>query len=182
VLWAYQSALGGHSRSIRIKPLVPAHAGAGWKDEEPGPKTETQLGRAFRELGIEWIAAHSPQAKGRVERCFGTLQDRLLKGLRIAGAATLEGANRYLVESFLPEWNARLTIVAACDVDARAQRFNREHSESRRATQVNNDYTIAWGPVLQIPKQALRPGLRRSTIRIERPAGRGIEARIGNSS
>lgn len=43
----------------------------GWKTEEPGPKSETQMGRTFRELGIEWIAAHSPQAKGRIERCSG---------------------------------------------------------------------------------------------------------------
>ena len=64
----------------------------GWKEEEPGPKTETQMGRAFRELGIEWIAAHSPQAKGRIERCFGTLQDRLVKGLRKAGAETQAAA------------------------------------------------------------------------------------------
>jgi hypothetical protein len=61
----------------------------------------TQIGRALRELSIVWIAAHSPQAKGRVERSFQTAQDRLVKGLRVAGVTTLEEANRYLHEEFL---------------------------------------------------------------------------------
>jgi hypothetical protein len=53
----------------------------------------TQIGR---ELGFTWIAAHSPQAKGRIERSFGTAQDRLVKGLRVAGVATMDEANPYL--------------------------------------------------------------------------------------
>src|SRR5438309_2401918 len=68
----------------------------------------TQIGRALRELAVVWIAAHSPQAKGRVERSFQTAQDRLVKGLRVAGINTLEGANRYLEEEFLPWWNQHL--------------------------------------------------------------------------
>ena len=56
----------------------------------------TQIGRALKELGIQWIAAHSPQAKGRVERGFGTAQDRLVKGLRVAQVKTLGAANAYL--------------------------------------------------------------------------------------
>ena len=54
----------------------------------------TQIGRALRELSIEWIAAHSPQAKGRIERFFGTAQDRLVKGLRKVGASTLKRPTR----------------------------------------------------------------------------------------
>jgi transposase len=73
-------------------------------------ENETQIGRALRELGIELIHAHSPQAKGRVERCFGTLQDRLVKGLRKAGAASIEQANRYLGKVFLPMWNRRFRL------------------------------------------------------------------------
>ncbi len=61
----------------------------------------TQIGRALQELRIIWIGAHSPQAKGRVERQFGTAQDRLVKGLRVAGMASMEAANRYLDEEFL---------------------------------------------------------------------------------
>ena len=67
----------------------------------------TQFGRALYELGIGWIAAHSPQAKGRIERLFGTLQDRLVKQMRLAGVATGEEANRYWEEVFLPQWEQR---------------------------------------------------------------------------
>ena len=72
------------------------------KRDEPGVEKDavemppTQIGRGLRELGIAWIAAHSPQAKGRVERNFKTAQDRLVKGMRVAGAKTIEEANRYL--------------------------------------------------------------------------------------
>src|SRR5215472_5217770 len=67
----------------------------------------TQIGRALQELNIEWIAAHSPQAKGRIERAFQTAQDRLVKGLRQVGANDLEMANAYLEEVFVPLWNRR---------------------------------------------------------------------------
>src|SRR5438046_4508130 len=72
------------------------------KRDEPGVDQDrvemppTQIARALGELGITWIAAHSPQAKGRVERHFGTAQDRVVKGMRVAGVTTLEQADRYL--------------------------------------------------------------------------------------
>lgn len=151
-----------------FQPTLPP----GWKEEEPGPKTETQMGRAFRELGIEWIAAHSPQAKGRIERCFGTLQDRLVKGLRRVGASTLAEANRYLEEEFLRVWNERFTTPAANPMDAhRALGETLElesifsHVEMR---QVMNDYTVAWNSQRwQIPKEAIFAGLRGSKVRVE---------------
>src|ERR1700687_4864411 len=65
----------------------------------------TQLGRSLRELGIGSILANSPQAKGRVERSFLTAQDRLVKHLRLAKVATLEGANAFLESEYWPEWN-----------------------------------------------------------------------------
>jgi len=68
----------------------------------------TQIARALGELGIVWIPAHSPQAKGRIERQFLTAQDRLVKGLRVAGARTLEEANAYLESEYLPWWNQTL--------------------------------------------------------------------------
>ncbi|MGA8620877.1 MAG: hypothetical protein WB660_20415 [Candidatus Sulfotelmatobacter sp.] len=67
----------------------------------------TQIGRALQELNSEWIAAHSPQAKGRIERAFQTAQDRLGKGLRPVGAKDLPTANPYLQQVFLPLWNRR---------------------------------------------------------------------------
>jgi hypothetical protein len=77
-----------------------------------GAREPTQVGRALRALGIVSIAAHSPQAKGRVERLFGTLQDRLVAELRLAGATSQEEANA-LLAAFLPRFNARFAVPAA---------------------------------------------------------------------
>jgi transposase len=73
----------------------------------PVDKTQlTQVGRALARLGIEHIPAYSPQARGRSERLNRTFQDRLVNELRVAGIATLEAANRYLTETFVPQHNA----------------------------------------------------------------------------
>lgn len=69
--------------------------------------TPTQVGRALARLGIEMIAAYSPQARGRSERMFATLQDRLPKELALAGITTMAEANRFLAEVYLPRHNAR---------------------------------------------------------------------------
>ena len=132
----------------------------------------TQIGRALRELGIGWMAAHSPQAKGRIERSFGTAQDRLVKGLRVAGAKTLEQANRYLQEEFLPWWNQHLTVLPANPTDAH-RALGPEHdlaaSLSRvESRQVLNDYTIRYqGQLYQIARRHIRPGLRGANLRVE---------------
>lgn len=187
VLWAYMDLYGRPLAVYTDKASVfqPTLA-PGWKEEEPGPKTETQMGRAFRELGMEWIAAHSPQAKGRIERCFGTLQDRLVKGLRKAGAASMEEANQYLEAEFLPQWNERFIVKADSEVNAHralgatlSLESILSHVEQR---QVTNDYTVAWeGRRWQIPKAAVRPGLRRSSIRIEARLDGTLQARIGSN-
>ncbi|CAN5554877.1 hypothetical protein BH23BAC4_BH23BAC4_02020 [soil metagenome] len=75
--------------------------------------TLTQVGRALAQLGIEHIAAYSPQARGRSERVFRTLQDRLPKELKLAGITTVEAANRFLKEKYLAAHNARFAIAAA---------------------------------------------------------------------
>jgi hypothetical protein len=77
-----------------------------------GEEPTTQFGRLLKELGIESIAARSPQAKGRVERLFGTFQDRLVSELRLAGARTLEEANRVL-RAFLPRFNRKFAVSPA---------------------------------------------------------------------
>src|SRR6516162_2759043 len=77
-----------------------------------GRLASTQVGRALQELGIRWIGARSPQAKGRIERLFGTFQDRLVVELRLAQARTLEEAQRVL-DRFLPRYNARFAQAPA---------------------------------------------------------------------
>jgi len=132
----------------------------------------TQIGRALRELGIQWIGAHSPQAKGRIERSFGTAQDRLVKGLRVAGAHTLEQANRYLEEEFLPWWNQHLRVAPGNATDAHRALSSEQDlaaALSRVETrQVANDYTIRLdGQIYQIARPDVRPGLRGANVRVE---------------
>lgn len=81
-------------------------------EELAGKLPRSQLGRLLDELAIQLIPAHSPQAKGRIERLFGTLQDRLVKALRQAGASTLEEANQVL-QHFLPAYNTRFAVPSA---------------------------------------------------------------------
>jgi transposase len=85
-------------------------------DQLAGVTPMSQFGRALGELGVELIPAHSPQAKGRVERLFKTLQDRLVKELRLAGIATIEAANRF-VEAWLPLYNRRFAVQPAQAAD-----------------------------------------------------------------
>jgi Winged helix-turn helix len=141
-------------------------------EEERKQMPPTQIGRALQELQIVWIAAHSPQAKGRVERQFGTAQDRLVKGMRLAGVSTLEQANRYLNEEFLPWWNQNLAVAPASAADAhRALAPEHDlasalsHVESR---QVSSDYTIRNnGRMYQIAAKCIQPGMRSGSVRIE---------------
>jgi hypothetical protein len=132
----------------------------------------TQIGRALRELGIEWIAAHSPQAKGRIERFFGTAQDRLVKGLRLGGARTLEEANRYLEEEYLPQWEQSFTVVARGATDAHRP-LDKEHDLASILSHVEerivtSDYTLRYqGKVYQMGRSEIRPGLRGGRVRVE---------------
>ena len=86
------------------------------EEQLAGTKPQSQFGRALSELGVELIAAHSPQAKGRVERLFKTVQDRLIKALRLAGVATLAVANQFL-EEYLPQYNRRFAVPPAQAAD-----------------------------------------------------------------
>jgi hypothetical protein len=97
-----------------------------------GKAPQTQFGRAMEQLGVDLILAHSPQAKGRVERMNGVLQDRLVKALRLAGINDLERANRFLEEKFLAEFNRRFARAAASPVDV------------HRAGPLNLDEVLSW--------------------------------------
>ena len=125
------------------------------EDELAGKLPRTQFGRLLEEWGIQLIAARSAQAKGRVERLFGTLQDRLVKALRRANASTLEEANAVL-KTFLPRHNARFAVEAAQPGSAyRTEPPYQEFAHCfcfRYERTVANDNTISfWGHKLQIP-------------------------------
>jgi hypothetical protein len=142
-------------------------------EERQGKLAETQIGRALRELGIGWIAARSPQAKGRIERFFETAQDRLVKGLRKAGVRSLEAANQYLEQQYLPLWNQRFTVKSSGEVDAHRP-LGKEHrlasSLSHVETRViGHDYTLRYGGQLyQVAREHIQPRLRGQSVRVER--------------
>ena len=117
----------------------------------------TQVGRALKRLGIEHILSYSPQARGRSERLNRTLQDRLVNELRLAGVRTLERANRYIEECFLPHYNADLARPPADPASAFVTVGGAPldqilcHEETRR---VGKDNTVVLeGVPLQITKQ-----------------------------
>ena len=94
---------------IPIAAVITHTAEAGGKVARGQP---TQVGRALAHLGIEHIAAYSPQARGRSERLFQTLQDRVPKELVLAGITTVEAANAWLRDTYIPAHNARFAIKA----------------------------------------------------------------------
>ena len=179
VLWTYLERHGRPLAFYTDKASLFQTAPKVARDQKDLPRDEreplppTQIGRALRELDILWIAAHSPQAKGRVERSFGTAQDRLVKGLRVAGAQTLQEANRYLEEEFLPWWNQHLVVAPANSADAHRPldpAYDLAATLSQVETrQVNNDYTIQLdGKFYLIERDSICAGLRGATVRIER--------------
>jgi transposase len=141
--------------------------------EAGGKVSKTQLsqvGRALKQLGIGHVAAYSPEARGRCERAFRTLQDRLPKELALAGITTVEAANRFIAEVYLSKHNARFAVPADEPASAFVQvpevlwRDVLCIQEERR---IGNDNCISWrGQHLQIPPTPLRPHLVRATVRV----------------
>jgi transposase len=143
----------------------------------------TQVGRAMKELGVQMIAAYSPQARGRSERSFGTWQGRLPQELRLAGITSLEGANRFLREQYIAEFNAKFTVKAAQKGTA-FRRCGRADLnwiftvQTERVVAKDNTVAIAarsW----QIDKSRFRHSLAGCTVTIHEHLDRTISIRWG---
>ena len=154
------------------------------EEELEDRQAETQIARALRELGIEQILAHSPQAKGRIERAFATDQDRLVKDLRLHRISTLEEANAHLERAYLPEHNARFAVKPACAADAHraAEGYDLDailsHQESRVVT---SDYTVQYrSQRYQIARQSAKAGLRGSRVIVEQRLDGSVRLRRGD--
>ena len=189
LLWSYLEKFGRPVTFYTDKASLFQTAGRRKRDEpgvdqDPVEMPPTQIGRALRELGITWLPAHSPQAKGRVERNFGTAQDRLVKGMRVAGVTTLEQANEYLTNDYLAWWERELTVEAANPDDAHRPlekghnlAASLSHVETR---QVRNDYTLRWdGKLYQIERRAVVRGLRGADVRVELRLAGSLAVRYG---
>lgn len=143
----------------------------------------TQFSRALGELGIELILANSPQAKGRVERLFGTLQDRWVKELRLATVTTLAAANELLDRKLLAEFNARFTVKPASGNDGHRP-LHACHDlaavlSTQHARTVSNDYTVRFdGRVYQLLPPAW-PGERGGKVIVEQRLDGTMRVRFG---
>jgi hypothetical protein len=137
----------------------------------------TQVGRALSQPGITHIASYSPQGRGRMERVFGTLQKRLPQELRLARIKTVAGANRYLKERFVPDYNARFAVPAAEPGSAFVPYMGRPIEDVlciQEDRVVGADNCVRWNRrSLQIPPQRHRRHCVRATVRVhEHPDGR----------
>ena len=134
----------------------------------------TQVGRALKQLGIEHIPSYSPQARGRVERLFGSLQKRLPQELRLAGISTLEVANRFITGTFLPAFNARFMVAAAEEGSAFVP-FTGTLQDIlciQEERDVQNDNTVPYkGLALQIPEQRHRRHFVKAKVKVHKYPG-----------
>lgn len=139
------------------------------------PAALTQFERAVKELGIAVIHAHSPQAKGRIERLFGTLQDRLVKELRLAGISAITEAHRFLDTVFIPRFNAQFGVAAQRKANLHRTLSRAEQAQLdtifsvREHRRVQNDFTLQYqGQWLQLAETQPTLVCRKDLIRIEK--------------
>lgn len=144
------------------------------------PDLKTQLQRAMDTLGVELIFARSPQAKGRVERLFRTLQDRLVKAMRLKGITSIEDGNRFLAKTFVPAFNRKFSVMPREQNDVHRRLTKRELAElpdvlcRHEHRVIQPDFTISfrtqWYQLLPTSGLAIRP---KDTVLIrEYPDGR----------
>lgn len=147
-----------------------------WTTKKVGGKVEkkelTQFGRAMQQLGIEMIPAYSPEARGRSERMFGTLQGRLPNELALAGITSIEDANRYLRDVFLPSFNARFKLKSEELVTSFVPWIDNHFKlkeilciQSQRT--VKRDNTVIYGStILQIDRNSNRYSYAKAKVRV----------------
>ena len=148
---------------------------AGGKVDKERP---TLLGRALSELGIEHIPSYSAQARGRMERLFGTLQKRLPQELRLAGIGTIKEANRYIREVFLAAFNGQFAVTPAEQGTAFVPYVGRELADTLCVHEeriVGNDNCVRYnGLVLQIPEHAHRRHFVKATVKVHEYPDRSL--------
>jgi hypothetical protein len=142
------------------------------RQEKDLDEAVTLIRRGLTALDIELILALSPQAKGRVERLFGTLQDRLIKEMRIQGIASMEQANRFLEEAFIPFWNERFGVAPRESTDAHRElpmgvELLRLFAETKERV-IGNDFTFRYrNRHYQIEAHEANGAMPKSRITIE---------------
>jgi hypothetical protein len=148
---------------------------AGGKVDRDRP---TQIGRALAQLSIEHIAAYSPQARGRSERLFGTLQSRVPKELALAGITTVEAANAWLRDTYIPAHNARFAVKPEQEGNAFVAAAGLDLAETLCVQEeriVGNDNCVSFeNRKLQIPESPLRPHFVKATVKVHQYLNGGL--------
>ncbi len=144
---------------------------------------ETQYARALRALDIEILHAHSPQAKGRVERLFGTLQDRLVKELRLKGISTRDAANQFLWDTYLSAHHQRFAVLPANPTNVHRPLLPTHHLPAIFSVQgvrrVRRDFTLPWqGQWLQLEKDQPVPVFPNTEVLVEHRLDHSLYLRV----
>lgn len=134
----------------------------------------TQFQRAMTDLGVNLITAHSPQAKGRIERLFETLQDRLIKEMRLGNISDIETANKFLDQAFIPKYNQRFSVASQKkgNLHRELTNWDKQNLDKIFSVQdtrvVNNDFTISFkNRWLQLDENQPTLVLKKSQVLIE---------------
>lgn len=151
------------------------------------PSALTQFEKSMRQLNINIIHAHSPQAKGRVERLFGTLQDRLIKELRLANISSVEEANSFLQNFFISKFNKKFTMLPQrkknlhCSLNA-WEKKNLDHIFSIKEPRiVNNDFTVLFEKLwLQLSNPQPTLVCRKDKVIVEKSIDNSIQISLRN--
>jgi hypothetical protein len=146
----------------------------------------TQFERAMNQIGVKPITAHSPEAKGRVERMFETLQDRMVKELRLAGITTAEEANEFL-KTYIPKFNAKFAVVPKRKSNLH-KNINKQVKENllqilsiQNVRKVNNDYTIRFdGQYFQLDREQAATVYKKDAVMVEEHLDGKIKLRLKN--
>lgn len=157
------------------------------KNAEDNKELITQFQRACRDLGIQLISAHSPEAKGRVERMFGTLQDRLVKEFRLQGITDIVSANQFLKEKYIDIFNAKFAVVPVKQANLHRQLTAMETKQlpsifSKHSERiVMNDFTVRFdNKYLQLEEQQPLTVCRKDKILIEEHLNGSIKLKLRN--
>jgi transposase len=145
----------------------------------------TQVGRALRQLSIKHIAAYSPEARGRSERMFGTLQKRLPKELVLHNITTIKEANRYIQDTYLPRHNGQFAVKPKCEESAfmewKSNRSLKDILCIQEERMVQKDNTIRYdGFILQIPKNKYRSQYTKAEVEVHKYADGKMSVFYGN--
>lgn len=155
------------------------------KAAEDNKELITQFQRACQTLGIQLITAHSPEAKGRVERMFKTLQDRLVKELRLQGISDIETANIFLKEKFISAFNQKFAVIPAQSADlhrplTKTDKENLDNAFSVHSNRVvMNDFTVQFkNQYFQLNQQQPVTVCRKDKILIEEHLDGGVKLKL----